>query len=137
MPIELITPKTTLTPESEKRVRRDLDGLERRLSSLPHPIATLTLRDRSSERRFTADLILQTGVDSADLVAHQAAPTAEAAAKLAVEDIERQLEKYMATLRGDASFGTPSRREPKTLRPATAAVVEDDEDDYDAPPISI
>ena len=72
------------------------------------------------------------------MVSHNSGETAEQAARLAIEDVERQLERYMATLRGEPAFGTPSRREPRDLRPGTQADETDtgDEDDYDAPPES-
>lgn len=132
MSTELLTPKTHLSPDAEKRVQRYLDGLERRLTKFHNHTVTLTVRDRSTERRFTADALVALGVDGVELVSHNNGETAEQAARLAVEDIERQLERYVATLRGEPSFGTPSRREPKDLRPGMQA--ESDEDDYDAPP---
>jgi hypothetical protein len=85
------------------------------------------------------------GVDGAELVSHQSGETAEQAARLAVEDVERQLERYAATLRGEPAYHTPSRREPRDLRPGAQPGEPDetepteesdrgDEDDYDAPP---
>ncbi len=131
MPIEIKTPKTTLAPDSEKRVARHLDGLERRLVNFSNAEVDVTIRDRATERRYTADIHLRPGVDSTDLISHQQGETAEQAVRLAVEDIERQLERYISTLRGEAAYGTPSRREPKDLRPDRSTI---DEDDYDAPP---
>jgi ribosome-associated translation inhibitor RaiA len=132
MAIELLTPKTHLGPEAERKIQRHLDSLEKRLVNFKNHDGTLTVRDKSTERRFTADLVVATGVDGVELVSRNASETAEQAARLAIEDIERQLERYVATLRGEPSFGTPSRREPKDLRPASQSQL--DEDDYDAPP---
>ena len=130
MPIELNTPKTHLTPEAEKRIQRHLDSLEKRLAKFSNPQTIVTIRDRTTERRFTADILLQTGVDGTEMVSHQSGETAEQAVRQGVEDIERQLERYVSGLRGEPSFGTPSRREPREQRPALVT----DQDDFDTPP---
>ena len=129
MPFEIHTPKTNLGPDSEHRIQRHIAGLERRLVKFQNPQGKLTVRDRPTERRHTADLVLELGVDGVELVSHHSGESAEHAARLAIEDIERQLERYMSTLRGEPAFGTPSRREPKDLRPAASG--EEDEDDFD------
>jgi ribosome-associated translation inhibitor RaiA len=132
MPIELKTPKTTLSSDSERRISRHLERLERRLVNFNSAEVAVTVKDRATERRYTADVHLRPGVDSTDLISHQQGDSPEQAVRQAVEDIERQLERYIATLRGEAAFGTPSRREPRETRPVNAAAVPDD-DDYDAP----
>ena len=43
---------------------------------------------------------------------------ADHAVKLACDDIKKQLERAIADLRGEGTFGTPSRRNPDHLRPA-------------------
>jgi ribosome-associated translation inhibitor RaiA len=129
MPFEIHTPKTSLGPDSEHRIQRHIAGLERRLVKFQNPQGKLTVRDRPTERRHTADLVLELGVDGVELVSHHSGESAEHAARLAIEDVERQLERYMATLRGEPAFGTPSRREPKDLRPAAA--VNEEEADFD------
>ena len=126
MPFEIHTPKTNLGPDSEHRIQRHIAGLERRLVKFHNPNGRLTVKDRPTERRHTADLVLDLGVDGVELVSHHAGESAEHAARLAIEDVERQLERYVSTLRGEASFGTPSRREPKELR-RTAGPTEDDD----------
>jgi hypothetical protein len=63
------------------------------------------------------DLRVQLGPLGAHLVSHQRAGTTAHAVRLAVEDVERQLERRHADQRGEASFGVPSRREPAALRP--------------------
>jgi ribosome-associated translation inhibitor RaiA len=128
MPIELTTPKTHLSPETTKRIQHHLDSLDRRLVKFANAATTVNVRERATERRFTADIRLAPGVDSVELVSHQSAETPEAASRLAVEDIERQLERFVATLRGEPAFGTPSRREPKVLRPANTESEPDDGD---------
>jgi len=141
MPVHLHTPKTDLSPDAEKRIQRHIAGLERRLVNFQNPQITITIKDRPTERRHTADVRVQLGVDGVELVSHHGGEAAEHAARLAIEDIERQLERYVATLRGEPAFGTPSRREPRDLRPgiqyddeAPDEVALTDEDDYDAPP---
>jgi ribosome-associated translation inhibitor RaiA len=129
MPFEIHTPKTNLGPDSEHRIQRHIAGLERRLVKFQNPQGKLTVRDRPTERRHTADLVLELGVDGVELVSHCAGESPEHAARLAIEDVERQLERYMSTLRGEPTFGTPSRREPKDLRPAASG--EEAEDDFD------
>lgn len=137
MPIEFNTPKTDLSEVSQKRIQRHLKGLERRLVNFHHTKVNLTVKDRPTERRHTADLLVQLGVDGVELVSHHGGESAEHAARLAIEDVERQLERHVANLRGEPAYGTPSRREPRDLRPgAHPAEDETDEDDYDydAPP---
>jgi len=144
MPVELNTPRTQLSPDSEKRIQRHIAGLERRLVKFANPLITITIKDRVTERRHTADVRVQLGVDGVELVSHNEGESAEHAARLAIEDVQRQLERHVSTLRGESSFGPPSRREPRDLRPGTQVTeLEDeeteesdlsDEDDYDVPP---
>ena len=132
MPVELHTPKTELSQDSEKRIQRHVAGLERRLVNFPTALISLTVRDRTTERRHTVDLRVNLGVDGDVLVSHQSGESAEHATRLAVEDAQRQLERYIATLRGEAAYGTPSRREPRDLRPASQiAELEEEEIEED------
>ena len=132
MPVELHTPKTELSQDSEKRIQRHIAGLERRLVNFPTALISLTIRDRTTERRHTVDLRVNLGVDGDVLVSHQSGESAEHATRLAVEDAQRQLERYIATLRGEAAYGTPSRREPRDLRPASQiAELEEEEIEED------
>ena len=126
MPVELHTPKTELSQDSEKRIQRHVAGLERRLVNFPTALISLTVRDRTTERRHTVDLRVNLGVDGDVLVSHQSGESAEHATRLAVEDAQRQLERYIATLRGEAAYGTPSRREPRDLRPGSQVAQEED-----------
>jgi ribosome-associated translation inhibitor RaiA len=128
MPVELHTPKTELSQDSEKRIQRHIAGLERRLVNFPTALISLTVRDRTTERRHTVDLRVNLGVDGDVLVSHQSGESAEHATRLAVEDVERQLERYVSGLRGEAAFGTPSRREPRDLRPAAQTVAVEEEE---------
>jgi hypothetical protein len=101
----------------EERIRRLLERLERRLAKFPDPQTILTLRRYSDRRRVTLDLRVELGPRAGELISHQAAETADHAMRLAVEDVERQLERRLATQRGEPTFGVPSRREPEHLRP--------------------
>ena len=135
MPVELHTPKTELSQDSEKRIQRHVAGLERRLVNFPTALISLTVRDRATERRHTVDLRVNLGVDGDVLVSHQSGDSAEHATRLAVEDVERQLERYVSGLRGEAAYGTPSRREPRDLRPASqVAELEEEEIEEDLEP---
>jgi hypothetical protein len=135
MPVELHTPKTELSQDSEKRIQRHVAGLERRLINFPTALISLTVRDRATERRHTVDLRVNLGVDGDVLVSHQSGDSAEHATRLAVEDVQRQLERYVSGLRGEAAYGTPSRREPRDLRPGTqTAELEGEELEEDLEP---
>lgn len=134
MPVELHTPKTELSQDSEKRIQRHVAGLERRLVNFPTALISLTVRDRATERRHTVDLRVNVGVDGDVLVSHQSGDSAEHATRLAVEDVERQLERYVSGLRGEAAYGTPSRREPRDLRPGAQPIEEEIEEDLEIEP---
>lgn len=109
-----------LTEVETQRIRRSLAALERRLVHRPEPMAVLALARRAGRREAEAGLRLQLEPLGALLVSHQSAPTAAKAARLAVADIERQLERHVARQRGEASYGTPSRRRVEEGRPAQA-----------------
>jgi ribosome-associated translation inhibitor RaiA len=132
MPVELNTPRTQLGPDSEKRIQRHIAGLERRLVNFANPLISITIKDRAKERRHTADVRVQLGVDGVELVSHNSGESAEHAARLAIEDVQRQLERYVANLRGEPSYGTPSRREPRDLRPGTQQIEEEAEIDEES-----
>jgi ribosome-associated translation inhibitor RaiA len=117
MQIELRTRNCPLSPQEEKRVRHQLDALGHRVEQFPEPHATLDLKEHGTQRRVTADLRLQLGPQAQHLISHQAAETPDHAVVLAVQDVERQLERVLSSMRGDAAFGVPSRREPVEQRP--------------------
>ncbi len=107
--------------EAERRgVEHQLEALERRLTNHPDPKAGLVLTKHAGQRRIEANFSVQVGPLGHHLISHQGAETAEHAVRLAVKDIERQLERRLATQRGDPTFGVPSRRLPRELRPAAA-----------------
>ena len=106
-----------LAEMDERRIRAHFQRLERRLADRPEPAAVLVLQQYVDQRRVGADLRIELGPLGPTLVSHQAAETPDRATRLAVEDVERQLERRTSEQRGDASFGVPSRREPRRLRP--------------------
>jgi ribosome-associated translation inhibitor RaiA len=108
----------TLTKIDERRVQHHLDGLERRLVHHPEPTAVLVLTGFTNQRRVEADLRVQLGPLGGHLISHQQAETVDRAVRLAMADVERQLERQHAAQSGEPSFGVPSRRLPTELRPS-------------------
>ena len=106
-----------LDEAEERRLRELVEGLGRRLAHRPEPTAVLVLAQHGRQRQFQADLRVQLGPLGPTLVSHQAAETAEHTVRLAVADVERQLERRTAGQRGEPSYGVPSRRLPAQLRP--------------------
>ena len=100
----------TLSPTDERRIEHRLEVLARRLAKRPAPTAVLTLTYLEDRRVVEADLRVQLGPLGAHLVAHEAAATPDHAARLAVEQVERQLERQVAAQRGEPAYGVPSRR---------------------------
>ena len=111
--IDLRARHCPLTEDQERRIRHQLDGLAKRVEQFPDPVATLALREQPPQRRITAELRLRLGPHAGHLVSHQEAETPDHAARLAVDDIKRELERRLSMQRGDASFGVPSRRLPE------------------------
>lgn len=108
---------TELTAEAEQRIERMLKQLERRLAHFPEPKALARLKQQVTQRQITVDLRVELGSHAGELISHQSAGTADHAVRLAVEDIERQLERRLSSQRGEQTYGVPSRRLPKSLRP--------------------
>lgn len=100
----------TLTEVEERRIRRHLQALARRLSHHPEPTATIVIRPHPGQRQTQADVRVQLGPLGPHLVSHQSAQTPDRAVGLAISDIERQLERRHALQRGEPAFGVPSRR---------------------------
>lgn len=114
-----------LDKTEERRIRRHLEQLERRLVHHPDPEATLVLESFPARRQVEVDLRVQLGPLGSHLISHQVAETPDHAVRLAVEDVERQLERRLAQQRGEPTYGVPSRRLPETLRPATERAAEE------------
>jgi ribosome-associated translation inhibitor RaiA len=111
----------TLTDAERQRIDHHLAAIEKRLQHRPEPSATLVLEEHRSRRVIEANLRIQLGPLGDHVVSHQNAETVDKAVRLAVEDVERQIERRSATQRGEPTFGVPSRRLPSSQRPAQAA----------------
>ncbi len=107
----------TLSEREQARIDPRLDSLERRRQH-PEPAAMLVSTAYPPQRRTEVVLRLQLGPLDGHPISHQAAETADDAVRLAVEDIERQLERTLSTQRGEPSFGVPSRRPERKHTPA-------------------
>lgn len=112
------TSGVSLSSSDERRVQHRLDALERRLIHHPDPKASLMLTRHREQRQVEVDLRVELGPLGSHLISHQGAETVDRAVHLAIEDVERQLERKHAAQRGEPSFGVPSRRLPPSLRPA-------------------
>jgi ribosome-associated translation inhibitor RaiA len=122
----------SLSGDVEARVQHQLSALDRRLAHHPAPKAWLVLTRHREQRQIEVDLRVELGPLGSHLVSHQAAETVDRAVRLAVDDAERQLERVHAVQRGEPSFGVPSRRLPRSLRPSrTAPSLDEDEDAAD------
>jgi ribosome-associated translation inhibitor RaiA len=115
--ILLETHDCPLGPDEEELVRHHLESLGRRLAHHPEPIATAVLKRHELQRKIEVALRVELGPLGEHLISHQAAGTAPHAMRLAVEDVERQLERKLAQQRGEHTYGVPSRRLPKANRP--------------------
>lgn len=117
MNIELHHRNCSLSQAQEARIMHQLDALGGKMNQFPEPTANLRLEQHDMQRRVTADLRLQMGPGGQHLISHQAAETADRAALLAIQDVERQLERELSHMRRQHTFGVPSRRMPAGLRP--------------------
>ena len=115
--IQLSVDETELDERTEARVRRLLETFSRRVSQFSEPKAVARLQSYNQQRLIEVDLRVELGSHAGELISHRSAPTADGAVRLAVEDLERQLERRLSTQRGEPTFGVPSRRLPKQLRP--------------------
>lgn len=115
--IELHHRHCPLSPDQEERITRQLEALGSRMEHVSEPVADMRLEYYDQQRRVTADLRLQMGPGGHHLISHQAAETADRAAFLAVKDVERQMERELSAMRGEHTYGVPSRRLPEEMRP--------------------
>jgi ribosome-associated translation inhibitor RaiA len=115
--ITLETHDNPLGLDEERHIRHHLERLGERLSHFPQPIATVVLKRHPMQREVEVALRVELGPLGEHLISHQAAETAIHAVRLAVEDVERQLERRLAKQRGEHTYGVPSRRLPKANRP--------------------
>ncbi len=98
-------------------MRRHFASLERRVAARSEVQATLLLENQLGKRQVRAKLRVELGPLGPTLVGREAASTPDAAARMVVDDVERQLERLTSRQRGEPTFGVPSRREPRHPRP--------------------
>lgn len=116
---QTITNRTEeLTDVEQKRIDHSLEGISKRLVKFNNPSIDLTLTESRQPGSVDASLRVVLGVRDTTLRSTETAKTADQAVKLACDDIKKQLEKVVADLRGEESYGTPSRRNPDSMRPA-------------------
>jgi ribosome-associated translation inhibitor RaiA len=115
--IALQTHGIGLSEAEERRIGRQLLGLERRLVNRPDPEVVVALKAYPDRRQFEADVRVSLGPLGRHLISRRTAETAARAVRLAVAAIERQLKAQHARQAGEPTFGVPSRRLPKQLRP--------------------
>ncbi len=114
----IVNRANALTEVEQKRIDRSLDALGKRLASFNNPSIELTLAPSKQPASVDATLRVVLGVRDTVLRSTETSRTADHAAKLACDDIKKQLEKTVAELRGADTYGSPSRRNPEHLRPA-------------------
>ena len=115
--VTLETKRCALSEIAERRIRHRFAALGHRLAHFPDPRAVAVLEDHPQQRRVTAGVRVALGPHAGHLISHQAGATADQAIRLAVQDVLRQLERRLATQRGEQTYGVPSRRLPAPLRP--------------------
>jgi hypothetical protein len=101
---------TALNALEERRIRRRLDHLGRRLQDWPDPVALLNVEWHADARQAEARLRLRLGHLGPHLISVRTAETADKAVRLATQGVTRQLEREAANRRGEPTFGVPSRR---------------------------
>ena len=99
-----------LSVAQEQRIHHHLAALGKRLEHRPEPIAVLAFSGPNGRREIAANLRLRLGPLGPTLTSSQSARTPDQAAHLAIQAIERQLERLVAGQRGEPSYGVPSRR---------------------------
>lgn len=119
-----------LTDLEQKRIDRSLESIGKRLTKFVNPTIDLTLANAKQAGSVDATLRVVLGVRDTVLRSTETSRTADHAVKLACDDIKKQLEKTVADLRGEDTYGVPSRRDPEHLRPALQT--DDSGEDADA-----
>jgi hypothetical protein len=107
-----------LSEVEQKRIDHSLDVIGKRLANFTNPSIDLTLAKSIQPGSVDATLRVVLGVRDTTLRSTETSRTADHAVKLACDDVKKQLEKAVAELRGDDTYGIPSRRNPEHLRPA-------------------
>ena len=107
-----------LTEVEQKRIDHSLESIGKRLANFTNPSIDLTLAKATQAGSVDATLRVVLGVRDTTLRSTETSRTVDHAVKLACDDVKKQLEKTVAELRGEETYGTPSRRNPDHLRPA-------------------
>lgn len=94
----LSTGTVPLTEIDRRRITRQMRKLEQRLVHHPSPIVSLALSRHPQRRQVDVSLRVQVGPLGLHLVSHQHSRIATHAVRLAIEDVERQLERLHASL---------------------------------------
>jgi hypothetical protein len=116
-----------LSPTDERRMQHHLEHLGRRLVNRPEPTAVLSISEQGHRHEIVASLRVQLGPLGPTLVSSQSASTADQATRLAVEAIERQLERRISSQRGESSRRRGGR--PATATEDVESDVAPDDDD--------
>ena len=93
-----------LSTAQEQRVHRHLATLGRRLVHRPEPVAVLSFSGPTGRREIEASLRVRLGPLGPTLTSSQTAQTPDRAAHLAIQAVERQLERLVAGQRGEPSY---------------------------------
>ncbi len=107
-----------LSEVEQKRIDRTLESLAKRLTNFNNPQIDLTIEKAQQAGSVDATLKVVLGVRDTILRSTETSRPADHAVKLASDDIKKQLERTVSELRGEDTYGTPSRRNPDHLRPA-------------------
>jgi hypothetical protein len=117
----------------EKQIQRLLEQLQRRMEPYGEPVIKLVLDWHPDQRLVRTRMRVQLGHLGPHLTSAQSAETADRSVRQAVATIERQFERRLATRRGEASWGVPSRRAPSAVleNPQLPAPPDDAADEFD------
>lgn len=99
-----------LNEAETRRIQRHLRSLSRRLAESPDPVAVLLLDWHPDQRQVKARFRVRLGHLGGHFVSRTSAETADSAARLAIEDVKRQIERHMAHLRGEPEFSKLSQQ---------------------------
>lgn len=106
-----------LSKTEEERIDRQIEALETRLKNFKNPRIDVTIDGSHAPQETGAKIQVSLRVDGKVLASEEKGVSADTAVKAAMQDVKRQLEKEVAKLRGEDTYGVPSRRLPDDLRP--------------------
>lgn len=99
-----------LTPDEERYIRQHLERLGDRLVE---PLATVVLTRHERQRQIDVALRVELAPPGEQLISHQVAGSAPRAVRLAVADVQRQLDHRLAGQPGEPAW---RRRMPRARR---------------------